>query len=68
MLSLIDFSFQQAEVSELKEQVAMYESASCVGVFLNSTAQPGVPSESFAQLGIRKNLDWKTPKIARYDL
>ena len=55
----------QDELSDLKEQLQMYESAAELGV-LAGKESPKI-SESFAHLGVR-NLDqgdWETPKSHR---
>ena len=67
------FSHFQNEISELKEQITMYESASQYGVFsaAGSTASHiSVPKheleDSYAQLNIKKAIsDIDTPNSAR---
>ncbi|XP_019622314.1 PREDICTED: centrosomal protein of 152 kDa-like [Branchiostoma belcheri] len=53
----------QDELTELKEQLQMYENAAQFGVF--ATPPNDSHSDSYVQLGIKKDLDWKTPKIHR---
>ena len=58
------FSFLQAEISDLKEQVIMYESASQYGVFQNGSSMQSklssiknvdsIMDDSYAQLGIKR--------------
>ncbi|CAH1789680.1 unnamed protein product, partial [Owenia fusiformis] len=51
----------QEEVSDLKEQLTMYESVSQFG--LMQTTSCSDPSDSFSHLNIKKTLDWKTPRV-----
>ncbi|XP_066269851.1 centrosomal protein of 152 kDa-like isoform X3 [Branchiostoma lanceolatum] len=53
----------QDELTELREQLQMYENAAQFGVF--ATPPTDSHSDSYVQLGIKKDLDWKTPKIHR---
>ncbi|KAJ1180520.1 hypothetical protein NDU88_005741 [Pleurodeles waltl] len=54
----------QEELTELKEQVALYESAAKLGVYLNGTCgEPEVQlSESYVDLGIQ-NVNWKKTRF-----
>ncbi|XP_070536421.1 centrosomal protein of 152 kDa-like isoform X2 [Ptychodera flava] len=56
----------QDELSDLKEQLQLYESAAQLGVYSNNTDE-GL-SDSFAHLNIKQKdnkSDWKTPKLHR---
>nr|XP_006819677.1 PREDICTED: centrosomal protein of 152 kDa-like [Saccoglossus kowalevskii] len=61
----------QDEVSDLKEQIQMYESAATLGVYSgNGVVQQEGLSDSFAHLGIKSkecNKEWKTPKLHTLD-
>ena len=78
--SLYEFSFipllsipltlsPQTEVKDLKEQLTMFESASSLGALAVTSADSHVAAagghdDSMADLGIRKTLDFSTPKSA----
>ncbi|XP_046566118.1 centrosomal protein of 152 kDa-like isoform X2 [Haliotis rubra] len=58
----------QHEVKELKEQLSMYESASTLGIFSNTQTRSGLGDDSMTDLGIRKTLDFSTPRSqAKFD-
>ncbi|XP_067653234.1 centrosomal protein of 152 kDa-like [Haliotis asinina] len=58
----------QNEVKELKEQLSMYESASTLGIFSNTQTRSGLGDDSMTDLGIRKTLDFSTPRSqAKFD-
>lgn len=59
-------SFQE-ELMELKEEIALYESAAKLGVFLNDAGgeRPTSLGDSYVELGI-KNITGKKPKFCRY--
>lgn len=52
----------QEELTELKEQVALYESAAKFGVYLNGTCAEAQLSESYVDLGIQ-NVNWKKSRF-----
>ncbi|XP_078540929.1 centrosomal protein of 152 kDa isoform X2 [Lissotriton helveticus] len=52
----------QEELTELKEQVALYESAAKLGVYLNGTCAEAQLSESYVDLGIQ-NVNWKKSRF-----
>lgn len=55
------------ELTELKEEIVLYESAAKLGVFLNDTGgEPRVDmNESYVDLGIKK-VNWKKSRFHRY--
>lgn len=60
------FSFQE-ELMELKEEIALYESAAKLGVFLNDAGGERHMSlgDSYVELGIKK-MTGKKPRFCRY--
>ena len=55
----------QVELDELREQISMYESAYQLGVTPRPQSTEGL-TDSYAELmGVKKKIDWKTPKVSR---
>lgn len=68
LVSVIFFvSFFQEELMELKEEIALYESAAKLGVFLNDAGEKQRVSlgDSYVELGIKKITGTK-PRFCRY--
>ncbi|XP_071098914.1 centrosomal protein of 152 kDa-like [Haliotis cracherodii] len=58
----------QSEVKELKEQLSMFESASTLGIYSSTQTRSGLGDDSMTDLGIRKTLDFSTPRSqAKFD-
>ena len=54
---------QQEEVKDLKEQLNMFEAASCLGVLSQETTRETIHDDSMMDLGIKKTIDFdETPE------
>ena len=55
-------------MKDLKEQLNMFEAASCLGVLSQETTRETIHDDSMMDLGIKKTIDFdETPEPIKYD-